>query len=285
MTTTTSLINVLNYNRNNIYKNSKYILNKVKIILYLIIFIFIAETLQVNAQIFQFGLKGALNKTEIKDDNIPFSEPPDGLNNYKFSYGGSYGLSAGYFMNKRIGNRYAEFGIVADFLKSNYNQNFTRDKTIQQNLYEFVYKTEIYTLDIPIAFRIKTYRGIYMEMGYQYSEIEDVYQVVGNNTLKTNYTDKNYKNKYIRNSNSVLGGMGINLSGDENLVLNVGFRAIYGVSDLSRPQRQQIENYQSTNMFTYGVSFEIAYRFIKFQDAYNHRLKQFDYHINKIRKH
>lgn len=152
-----------------------------------------------------YGVSFLFNKNITNDRNV----------SPELSYGNLIGGKIAYNFNE-----YHELGV--EVLVSEHNQNYM----IQPDSLSFDKSILFSTLDIPLLYRHHS-EGGYFEIGPQFSKITKASESISVNSSNNDIT-KNLVPNYI----SAVIGFGANFIGSDIFSLIIGFRFIYGLSDI-----------------------------------------------------
>jgi hypothetical protein len=173
-----------------------------------------AMTLSAKAQdlTFDAGLKGAYSATEMFNNNI---SDLGASQDYKMATGSNYGLA----LNANYGN----IGLTVEFLTGTFNTGY--QGTFGSTAYTS--NVALKTFSVPILVKFGGQTGGYAELGISTNGVKSA---TYSNSLTTATSD--VTGKYNGYTTAVLGfGTKISLSDDLPLILNVGMRLQYGITD------------------------------------------------------
>ncbi|MEN9987980.1 MAG: hypothetical protein RLZZ585_1019 [Bacteroidota bacterium] len=179
-----------------------------------------AMTMSAKAQVISFdaGLKGAYSATEMFNNNI---SDLGAIQDYKMSTGSNYGLA----LNANLG----KIGLSVEFLPGTFNTGY------QGTLGSTAYTSNVAlkTFSIPILVRLGGQTGGYAEIGVSTNAVKSAtysndFPVSNPLTMSTS----DVTGKYNSYTTAVLGfGSNISLGDSFPLILNVGIRLQYGITD------------------------------------------------------
>ena len=171
-----------------------------------------------SAQDFRIGAKGAFNSTWLFNNNI---SDQGNVVDYASTFGASFGLSSQLYFNENL-------GVLLDILYSSNNQNLEGE--ILDEHYEST--TKVKYLDLPLLLRISSEGGAYVEFGPQFSLLMGAKEDLAfDHPLPTDYTDRDVKDYFNGFGIAPILGFGVDISASDNLLINIGLRFGYGVSD------------------------------------------------------
>ncbi|MBP5995347.1 MAG: hypothetical protein KA736_06575 [Crocinitomicaceae bacterium] len=177
-----------------------------------------AMTMTAKAQVISFdaGLKGAYSATEMFNNNI---SDLGAIQDYRMSTGSNYGVA----LNANLG----KIGLSVEFLPGTFNTGY--QGTIGSGNFASTYTSnvELKTFSIPILVRLGGQTGGYAEVGISTNGVK---LATYSNSLSTATAD--VTGKYNSYTTAVLGfGSNISLGDSFPLILNVGVRLQYGITD------------------------------------------------------
>ena len=173
-----------------------------------------AMTLSAKAQdlTFDAGLKGAYSATEMFNNNI---SNLGASQDYKMATGSNYGLA--------LNANYGKIGLTVEFLSGTFNTGY--QGTFGSTAYTS--NVALKTFSVPILVKFGGQTGGYAELGISTNGVKSA---TYSNSLTTATSD--VTGKYNGYTTAVLGfGTKISLSDDLPLMLNVGMRLQYGITD------------------------------------------------------
>jgi hypothetical protein len=179
-----------------------------------------AMTMSAKAQVLSFdaGIKGAFSATEMFNNNI---SDLGASQDYKMSTGSNYGLA----LNANLG----KIGLSVEFLPGTFNTGY------QGTFGSMAYTSnvELKTFSIPILLRLGGQTGGYAEVGISTNGVNTATysnDLPVSNPLTMSAND--VTEKYNSYTTAVLGfGSNISLGDSFPLILNVGVRLQYGITD------------------------------------------------------
>ena len=171
-------------------------------------------TMSAKAQVLSFdaGLKGAYSATEMFNNNI---SDLGAIQDYKMSTGSNFGLA--------LNSNFGKIGVSLEFLTGTFNTGY------QGTLGSTAYTSNVAlkTFSIPILVRLGGQTGGYAEVGISTNGVKSA---TYSNSLTTATGD--VTGKYNSYTTAVLGfGSNISLGDSFPLILNVGIRLQYGITD------------------------------------------------------
>ncbi|MEY4288279.1 MAG: hypothetical protein RLZZ30_367 [Bacteroidota bacterium] len=173
-----------------------------------------AMTLSAKAQdlTFDAGLKGAYSATEMFNNNI---SNLGASQDYKMATGSNYGVA--------LNANYGKIGLTVEFLSGTFNTGY--QGTFGSTAYTS--NVALKTFSVPILVKFGGQTGGYAELGISTNGVKSA---TYSNSLTTATSD--VTGKYNGYTTAVLGfGTKISLSDDLPLMLNVGMRLQYGITD------------------------------------------------------
>jgi hypothetical protein len=173
-----------------------------------------AMTLSAKAQdlTFDAGLKGAYSATEMFNNNI---SNLGASQDYKMATGSNYGVA--------LNANYGKIGLTVEFLSGTFNTGY--QGTFGSTTYTS--NVALKTFSVPILVKFGGQTGGYAELGISTNGVKSA---TYSNSLTTATSD--VTGKYNGYTTAVLGfGTKISLSDDLPLMLNVGMRLQYGITD------------------------------------------------------
>lgn len=179
-----------------------------------------AMTMTAKAQVISFdaGLKGAYSATEMFNNNI---SDLGAIQDYRMSTGSNYGVA----LNANLG----KIGLSVEFLPGTFNTGY--QGTIGSTAYTS--NVELKTFSIPILVRLGGQTGGYAEVGISTNGVKSATysnDLPVSNPLTMSTAD--VTGKYNSYTTAVLGfGSNISLGDSFPLILNVGVRLQYGITD------------------------------------------------------
>ncbi len=179
-----------------------------------------AMTISAKAQVISFdaGLKGAYSATEMFNNNI---SDLGAIQDYKMSTGSNYGVA----LNANVKN----IGLTVEFLGGQFNTGY--QGTIGSTAYTS--NVQLNTFSIPILLKLGKQTGGYAEIGVSTNGVRRATysnDLPISNPLTTTGTDVTTSFKSY--TTAVLGfGSKVSLGDKFPLILNVGVRFQYGITD------------------------------------------------------
>jgi hypothetical protein len=179
-----------------------------------------AMTMTAKAQAISFdaGLKGAFSATEMFNNNI---SNLGATQDYKMSTGSNFGLA--------LNSNFGKIGVSVEFLTGTFNTGY------QGTLGSTAYTSNVAlkTFSIPILVRLGGQTGGYAEVGISTNGVKSATysnDLPVSNPLTMSTSD--VTGKYNSYTTAVLGfGSNISLGDSFPLILNVGIRLQYGITD------------------------------------------------------
>lgn len=207
-----------------------------------------AMTMTAKAQVLTFdaGLKGAFSATEMFNNNI---SDLGATQDYKMSTGSNYGLA----LNANLGN----IGLTVEFLPGKFNTGY--QGTLGNTAYTS--NVELSTFSIPILVKFGGQTGGYAEVGISTNGVN---KATYSNSLTT--ATSVVTGKYNSYTTAVLGfGSKISLGDDFPLILNVGVRLQYGITDAAGVDAlgadlKDYSPYQKSSAASAGLHVGLTYR-------------------------
>ena len=211
----------------------------------------IAMTMSAKAQVLTFdaGLKGAFSATEMFNNNI---SDLGAIQDYKMASGSNYGLA----LNANLG----KIGLTVEFLSGKFNTGY--QGTLGNTAYTS--NVELSTFSIPILVKFGGQTGGYTEIGISTNGVRSA---TYSNSLTTATSD--VTGKYNGYTTAVLGfGSKISLGDNFPLILNVGVRLQYGITDAAGVDALGIDltnkvaypTYQKSSAASAGIHVGLTYR-------------------------
>lgn len=183
---------------------------------------------------FAIGAAGQFKSTWLLNKNI--ADAGDTSQNYTASWGQSYGLTFSSYFTDYI-------AIEMDILYAQHTQKYHGSPAIGS----FNSQTTLTSIDIPFLLFIKAETGSYLEIGCQYSFINKADFSYDGKVI--DYTS-NVSKDFLRSNLSGLLGVGMEASAGDQWQFVIGFRFLYGFSDLK-------------GVDAYGVKTENAFKSYK----------------------
>ena len=211
----------------------------------------IAMTMSAKAQVLTFdaGLKGAFSATEMFNNNI---SDLGAIQDYKMASGSNYGLA----LNANLG----KIGLTVEFLSGKFNTGY--QGTLGNTAYTS--NVELSTFSIPILVKFGGQTGGYTEIGISTNGVRSA---TYSNSLTTATSD--VTGKYNGYTTAVLGfGSKISLGDNFPLILNVGVRLQYGITDAAGVDALGFDlkstgiypTYQKSSAASAGIHVGLTYR-------------------------
>jgi hypothetical protein len=208
----------------------------------------LALSLSANAQLISFdaGLKGAYNGTAMFNKNV--SDQGD-IQDYKMATGSNVGVA----LNANISN----IGLTIEFLSGQFNAGY------QGNIGSTAYTSNVNlkTFSVPILLKLGGQTGGYTEIGIATNSIKSAEYSKSLSTATNDVTGK-----YANFKTAVLGfGSKVSLGKNFPLILNVGVRLQYGISDAAGVDAlgndlKDYQTYQKSNAASAGINVGLTYR-------------------------
>ena len=204
-----------------------------------------------KAQVLTFdaGLKGAFSATEMFNNNI---SDLGATQDYKMATGSNFGLA--------LNSNFGKIGLTVEFLSGKFNTGY--QGTIGSTAYTS--NVELSTFSIPILVKFGGQTGGYTEIGISTNGVRSA---TYSNSLTTATSD--VTGKYNGYTTAVLGfGSKISLGDNFPLILNVGVRLQYGITDAAGVDALGIDltnkvaypTYQKSSAASAGIHVGLTYR-------------------------
>jgi hypothetical protein len=211
----------------------------------------IAMTMTAKAQVLSFdaGLKGAYSATEMFNNNI---SDLGATQDYKMATGSNVGIA--------LNSNFGKIGLTVEFLSGKFNTGY--QGTIGSTAYTS--NVELSTFSIPILVKFGGQTGGYTEIGISTNGVRSA---TYSNSLTTATSD--VTGKYNGYTTAVLGfGSKISLGDNFPLILNVGVRLQYGITDAAGVDALGIDltnkvaypTYQKSSAASAGIHVGLTYR-------------------------
>ena len=210
-----------------------------------------AMTMTAKAQVLTFdaGLKGAFSATEMFNNNI---SDLGATQDYKMATGSNFGLA--------LNSNFGKLGLTVEFLSGKFNTGY--QGTIGSTAYTS--NVELSTFSIPILVKFGGQTGGYTEIGISTNGVRSA---TYSNSLTTATSD--VTGKYNGYTTAVLGfGSKISLGDNFPLILNVGVRLQYGITDAAGVDALGFDlkstgiypTYQKSSAASAGIHVGLTYR-------------------------
>ena len=210
-----------------------------------------AMTMTAKAQVLSFdaGLKGAFSATEMFNNNV---SDLGATQDYKMATGSNFGLA--------LNSNFGKIGLTVEFLSGKFNTGY--QGTIGSTAYTS--NVELSTFSIPILVKFGGQTGGYTEIGISTNGVRSA---TYSNSLTTATSD--VTGKYNGYTTAVLGfGSKISLGDNFPLILNVGVRLQYGITDAAGVDALGIDltnkvaypTYQKSSAASAGIHVGLTYR-------------------------
>ena len=210
-----------------------------------------ALTMTAKAQVLSFdaGLKGAYSATEMFNNNI---SDLGATQDYKMATGSNVGIA--------LNSNFGKIGLTVEFLSGKFNTGY--QGTIGSTAYTS--NVELSTFSIPILVKFGGQTGGYTEIGISTNGVRSA---TYSNSLTTATSD--VTGKYNGYTTAVLGfGSKISLGDNFPLILNVGVRLQYGITDAAGVDALGIDltnkvaypTYQKSSAASAGIHVGLTYR-------------------------
>ena len=210
-----------------------------------------AMTMTAKAQVLSFdaGLKGAYSATEMFNNNI---SDLGATQDYKMATGSNFGLA--------LNSNFGKIGLTVEFLSGKFNTGY--QGTIGSTAYTS--NVELSTFSIPILVKFGGQTGGYTEIGISTNGVRSA---TYSNSLTT--ATSVVTGKYNSYTTAVLGfGSKISLGDNFPLILNVGVRLQYGITDAAGVDALGIDltnkvaypTYQKSSAASAGIHVGLTYR-------------------------
>jgi hypothetical protein len=216
-----------------------------------------AMTMTAKAQVISFdaGLKGAYSATEMFNNNI--SDLGD-IQDYKMSTGSNYGLA--------LNANFKSIGLTVEFLGGQFNTGYqgTMGST------DYTSNVEINTFSIPILLKLGKQTGGYTEIGISTNGVRSA--TYTNDLPVSNpltMAGKDVTTSYKSYTTAVLGfGSKVSLGDKFPLILNVGMRLQYGITDaqgvdalgFNLKEKLVYPTYQKSSAASVGLHIGLTYK-------------------------
>lgn len=210
-----------------------------------------AMTMSAKAQVISFdaGLKGAFSATEMFNNNI---SDLGATQDYKMATGSNFGLA--------LNSNFGKIGLTIEILRGTFNTGY------QGTLGNTAYTSNVAlkTFSIPILVRLGGQTGGYTEIGISTNGVRSA---TYSNDLSTATSD--VTGKYSSYTTAVLGfGSNISLGDSFPLILNVGMRLQYGITDAAGVDALGIDltntlfypTYQKSSAASVGLQVGLTYK-------------------------
>jgi Outer membrane protein beta-barrel domain len=195
------------------------------------------------AQGFHIGARGAFNSTWLFNKDV--SDAGDELD-YKSAFGPQFGLSFAYMFSDKA-------GVSVDVLLGSVNQKYTNRIIVgNTTLDKFESETQVSTIDIPVLFRLLMGEDAYLEVGPQFSLINEVNfeSPGGSNKIDDEFVAGSYISAVL--------GFGYDIALTDNLILTPGLRFAWGLGDVFEEPANS-PGYEPTNAAVGGIQVGLSY--------------------------
>ncbi len=210
-----------------------------------------AMTMSAKAQVLSFdaGLKGAYSATEMFNNNI---SDLGATQDYNMATGANFGLA----LNGNLG----KIGLTVELLTGSFNTGY--QGTL--GLTTYTSNVSLKTFSIPILVKFGGQTGGYAEVGISTNGVKSA---TYSNSLTTATSD--VTGKYNSYTTAVLGfGSKISLGDNFPLILNVGVRLQYGITDAAGVDALGLDltntvfypTYQKSSAASAGIHVGLTYR-------------------------
>ena len=139
------------------------------------------------------------------------------------TFGSGFGLVAGYIFNKNI-------GVEMNILFNGHNQKYTGVLNTNPDV-TYKSKTHLRYIDIPLLF--KAGNETYFEIGPDFSFLTKAeHSITVSTPTESTDSTRNVKSKFNGSSFNLVFGFGHYFEINKQLMINAGFRLMYGLSDI-----------------------------------------------------
>lgn len=184
---------------------------------------------------FDAGLKGAYSATEMFNNNV---SNLGATQDYKMATGSNYGVA--------LNANYGKIGLTVELLSGMFNTGY--QGTFGSTAYTS--NVALKTFSVPILIKFGGQTGGYAELGISTNGVRSA---IYSNSLSTATSD--VTGKYNGYTTAVLGfGTKISLSDNLPLILNIGARLQYGITDAAGVDAVGIDLTNKTSYPTYETS-------------------------------
>ncbi|MFM6935423.1 MAG: hypothetical protein ACKOXP_08270 [Flavobacteriales bacterium] len=198
---------------------------------------------------FDAGLKGAYSATEMFNNNI---SNLGAVQDYKMATGSNYGLA--------LNANYGKIGLTVELLSGSFNTGY--QGTIGSTAYTS--NVALKTFSIPILVKFGGQTGGYAELGISTNGVKSATYT---NSLTTSSSD--VSGKYNGYTTAVVGfGTKISLSDNLPLILNIGARLQYGITDAAGVDAVGVDltnkvvypTYETSHAASIGLHVGVTYK-------------------------
>ncbi|MCB0429801.1 MAG: outer membrane beta-barrel protein [Flavobacteriales bacterium] len=204
---------------------------------------------------FTVGAVGTGRSTWLLNKNI--SETDEQTQAYEPSFGIGYGISLGSYFSDN-------FGVELDVLMSGHQQKY---KGGTNYFTQYHSRTNMRQIDLPLTVLIKANSGSYFEIGAMYTLINKATYSKTLDSLDVT-ASKDVSTLYQKNSFAGLIGFGMEANLSDQVLLQIGFRVAYGLTDLKGVDGQNAYSFDNaliysdpyqTHQVSGGIHFGIKY--------------------------
>lgn len=198
---------------------------------------------------FDAGLKGAYSATEMFNNNV---SNLGATQDYKMATGSNYGVA--------LNANYGKIGLTVEFLSGTFNTGY--QGTFGTTAYTS--NVALKTFSVPILIKLGGQTGGYAEIGISTNGVKSA---TYSNSLGTATSD--VTGKYNGYTTAVLGfGTKISLSDNIPLILNVGARLQYGITDAAGVDALSVDltnkaiypTYETSHAASIGLHVGLTYK-------------------------
>jgi hypothetical protein len=212
-----------------------------------------------SAQVFILGGKGILNYSMLKNSSVIINGDKVDRD---FTMAGQGGIYFRYYFNEATYYSGTNISIAIELLFGSYGQKYIGTYTDTASGYSVASKVSINSMDIPIMIHLRGQAGLYGEFGVSFGMINGIKQEYSRspeNANFKNFSGASVDSSFVKNNLSGIFGFGIDSELNDHLNLVIGFRATYGFTDLTEPQKSYTPDYSATHSLTVGFVVGVAY--------------------------
>lgn len=189
----------------------------------LVVILVLLGAVQAQAQKMEIKSLGSFKSTWLFNKGV--SDKGD-EQDYSPAWGWNYGVGYAFYINDRIG---FEFNALLNTHKGAYTGSIDSAGTAKT----YNSHVTLNTLDLPVLFKLRSETGAFLEVGMQYSLVQESYFFYTGYKANSIYSvNRDVVADYSSSNLSVLMGFGIRIGFGKHIGMITGMRFEYGLSDL-----------------------------------------------------
>jgi hypothetical protein len=195
----------------------------------------------------RIGVFGNFNSVWLFNKNVSDAA---GQLNPDATFGGSFGIGGTYMINQKL-------GIELNLLSTSAGQKYSGDFPSTSGLTgSYTDQMKLKYIEIPLLLKLTSEKGPYFEFGPDFNFLSSASETLTTSAYpKSNYTDKDFKDNFNSSNIAALLGFGVDIKASDNVLVTVGLRLAWGLSDVTKQFDQNAFNVLNDANLDSGTSY------------------------------